>query len=219
MEGQIGLAGTLTTRVQTKRQRERAKRWAILRWKARHFFFQRWREMPMEAMLLACRLAAKVVPGFNVPMHGRLYLKVTKPGGDVWDYGMVGCHLIVTAGKNFVAGAFSNANEAETLKYHGFGTGTTAAASGDTALQTEETTQYVTNNTRPTGSQSVTTNVYTTAATYSPDSGGTRAVTEWGLHDNATVGSGTLFDRQVFSAINLVASSDSLTTTYALTVG
>jgi hypothetical protein len=217
--GQLGFQGALTVEKLTPAGRARRKRNAILWWKVKNFFRQRWREVPLELWLLACRLAAATIPGANVPMHGRLYLKVTTAGGEVWDYGCAGVHLIVTAGKNYVAGAFSNTNEAENLKFHGFGTGTTAAAAGDTALQTEETTQYATDNTRPTGSQSVTTNVYTTVATYSPDSGGTRAITEWGLLSQAATGGGTLFDRQVFSAVNLVAGSDSLQATYALTVG
>lgn len=213
------LSGAFTARHMTAAQYARYKRWEILKWRVRHFFVQRWRELPLEALLLVCRVLARLVPGFNVPMHGRLYAKVIRNGNDVWDYGHVGVHLIVTAGKNYVAGNFSGTGEPENLRYHGFGTGTTAAAAGDTALQTELTTQYAADNTRPTGSQSSTTNVYTTVATLSPDTGGTIAVTEWGLLSQAATGGGTLFDRQVFSAVNLVAGSDSLQTTYALTVG
>lgn len=198
--------------------REAAKRRAIWWWHVKHFFFQRWREMPLEALLLVCRGLAWCVPGFNLPMHGRLYLKVTRGDGEVWDYGHVGCHLITTSGKVYLAGCFDNTNEAENLKFHGFGTGTTAAAAGDTALGTELTTQYVTNSTRPTGSQSKSSNTYTTAGVLTPDSGGTIAVTEWGLFSASS--STTLFDRQVFSAVNLDSTAgDSLTSTYTLTLG
>jgi hypothetical protein len=93
--------------------------------------------------------------------------------------------------------------------------GTTAAAAGDTALQTELTTQYATDNTRPTGSQAHSTNTYTTVATLSPDAN--VAITEWGLLTQAATGGGTMLDHQVFSAVNLAASADSLTTTYVLT--
>jgi hypothetical protein len=109
----------------------------------------------------------------------------------------------------------NNTNEPEVLKYHGFGTGTTAAAVGDTTLQTELTTQYAADNTRPTATQSVSTNVYTTVGLLSPDTGGTIAVTEFGLFSASS--SGTLYDRQTFSAYNLVAGSDSLQTTHTLT--
>lgn len=137
--------------------------------------------------------------------------------GSIEDYGCLGCHLVVTAGKNYVASCYANSAEMENMKYHGFGTGTNAAAAGDTGLQTELTTQYAVDSTRPTGSQSVASAVYTTVGTLSPDSGGTIAITEWGLF--SATSSTTLLDRQVFSAINLVAGSDSLATTYAHTVG
>lgn len=192
------------------------KRLSILGWKIKNSFKQRWKEYPLEALLLVCKGLSKVIPGFNVPAHGRLYLKLTQANGEVWDYGLAGVHLITTAGKNYIASAFDNTVEAENLKYHGFGTGTTAANVADTALQTELTTEYVTNSTRPTGSQAHSTNTYTTIATLSPDSGGTLAITEWGLFSASS--STTLFDRQVFSAVNVVASSDSLQTTYVLTL-
>jgi hypothetical protein len=148
--GTLNFSGRLTTRVITAAERERAKRREILKWKVRHFFVQRWREMPLEVLLLVSRFLARVVPGFNIPMHGRLYMKVDR-NGETWDYGCVGVHLIVTAGKNYVAACFDNTSEPELLKFHGFGTGTTAAAAGDTALGTELTTQYATDSTRPTG--------------------------------------------------------------------
>lgn len=137
-------------------------------------------------------------------------------GTEVVDYGLIGVHLVVTAGKNYLAACFPNTNEPENLKFHGYGTGTTAAAAGDTALQTELTTQYATDNVRPTGSQASSTNTYTTVATLTPDAA--VAITEWGLLSSATVGAGTLFDRQVFSSISLNGTGDSLQTTYVLTI-
>ncbi len=74
------------------------------------------------------------------------------------------------------------------------------------------------NSTRPTGSQSASLAVYTTAATFTPDSGGTLAVTEHGILSQAATGGGTLLDRNVFAAVNLVTPVDSLTTTYTLTI-
>jgi hypothetical protein len=138
--------------------------------------------------------------------------------GEVVDFGLAGRHLVTTAGKNYVAQYFDASVADGALKFHGFGSGTTAAAAGDTALQTEYTTQYATDNVRPTGSQAHSGATYTTVATFAPDSGGTLAVTEWGLLSQAATGGGTLFDHQVFSAVNLVAGSDSLSTTYVLTL-
>lgn len=141
-------------------------------------------------------------------------------GGLVTPYGTLSTRVVTTAGVNFIVDGFQNLVEIENLKYHGFGTGTNAEASGNTALQTEETTQYAADNTRPTGTttEGASANIYRTVATYSPDSGGTRAITEHGIFDQASNAGGTLLDRSVFSAVNLVAASDSLQVTYELTL-
>jgi hypothetical protein len=148
--------------------------------------------------------------------YGELRGAVLHADGTVTDYGLLGRRVITTAGVAFVASAFDNTVEPELLKFHGFGTGTTAEAIGDTALVTELTTQYATDNTRPTGSQAHATNTYTTVATLSPDTGGTLAITEHGIFSQAATGGGTLLDRTVFAAVNLVAGSDSLAATYIL---
>ena len=151
--------------------------------------------------------------------YGALYAVVTRGDGSIVDFGLISLRVITTAGVNFIVDAFQNTTEVENLKFHGYGTGTNAEAAGDTALQTEETTQYATDNTRPTGTttEGASANIYRTVATYSPDSGGTRAITEHGVLSQAATGGGTLLDRSVFSAINLVAGSDSLQTTYDCT--
>ncbi len=133
--------------------------------------------------------------------------------GEVVDYGLLSTKVITDAGVTFLASAFNNnTTNIGTFKYHGFGTGTGAESASDTALGTELTTQYAVDNTRPTGSQSSSTNVYTTVGTLSPDSGGTIAITEHGVF-SASSGP-TLWDRSKFAAINLVAGSDSLQVTY-----
>lgn len=149
-------------------------------------------------------------------MTGACFHRVCRSG--VWfEYGLASLRVVTDAGVAFIAGDFNNgANDISTMKYHGYGTGTGAEAAGDTALGTEFTTEYVTNSTRPTGSQAAATNTYTTVGTFSPDSGGTLAVTEHGVFSaNAA---GTLLDRSKFSAVNLVANADSLQTTYVLTL-
>lgn len=164
------------------------------------------------------RWLGRVAAGVTL-ITSELHLQVKHADGSVTDYGVVSRHVVTTAGKNYLAACFPNTNEPENFKYHGYGTGVTAAAVGDTALQTELTTQYAVDSTRPTGSQSSSTNTYTTAATLTPDSGGTIAITEHGIFSAAAAG--TLLDRNVFAAINLVAAvsnGDSLTTTYVLTI-
>lgn len=151
--------------------------------------------------------------------YGALSMVVTRGDGQVIDYGLASLRVVTTTGVNFIVDAFQNTTEVENLKFHGYGTGTNAEASGNTALQTELTTEYATNNTRPTGTttEGASANIYRTVATLSPDSGGTLAITEHGIFDQAANSGGTLLDRSVFSAVNLVASSDSLQTTYELT--
>lgn len=140
-------------------------------------------------------------------------------GGDVTEYGTLSTRVVTDAGVAFLVDALQGTVEPELLRYHGFGTGTTAEAANQTALVTEETTQYATDNTRPTGTQTegATANIFRTVGTYSPDSGGTRAITEHGIFSQAAVAGGTMLDRSVFSAVNLVASADSLQVTYEIT--
>lgn len=144
--------------------------------------------------------------------------QVAHADGSMTNYGLLGRRVITSAGVNAVASAFDNTIEPEVFKYHGYGTGTGAESASDTALGTEFTTEYATDNTRPTGSQTHSTNTYVTVGTFSPDSGGTLAVTEHGIFSQAANSGGTLLDRTKFTAVNVVAGSDSLQTTYTLTL-
>lgn len=149
-------------------------------------------------------------------LYGELHGQVLKADGTVIDYGLLGRRVVTTAGVAYLASCFDNTAEPEVFKYHGFGTGTGAESSSDTALGTELTTEYTTNSTRPTGSQAHSSNTYTTVATLAPDSGGTLAITEHGIFSAAS--SGTLWDRTKFSAVNLdSAAGDTLAVTYVAT--
>lgn len=151
-------------------------------------------------------------------LYGLLWLDIVKANGEKVQVGLASARVVTAAGATFMRDDFNNgAQDISTMKYHGFGTGTNAESAGDTALQTELTTQYAVDNTRPTGSQ--TTNgatVYETVATLAPDSGGTLAITEHGIFSASS--SGTLLDRSKFSAISLVAGTDQLVTTYDFTI-
>ena len=156
---------------------------------------------------------------FDVPTHyGVLFLRVLR-GDQIVDLGLASMRVVTDTGVAFIVDAFQNTTELENLKYHGFGTGSTAEAASQTALVTELTTQYATDSTRPTGTttEGATANIYRTVATLSPDSGGTIAITEHAVLSQAATGGGTMLDRSVFSAVNLVAGSDSLQATYELT--
>lgn len=141
-------------------------------------------------------------------------------GGSVVDYGVMSTRVVTTAGVYFLCDAFQGLATLANIKYHGFGTGGTAEAIGDTLLVTELTTQYAVDNTRVTGTQveGGSQNVYRSVATLSPDTGGTIAITEHGLFSAAASGAVTLWDRSLFTAVNLVAGSDSLQVTYDLTL-
>lgn len=148
---------------------------------------------------------------------GSLYLSKTTPQGRI-DYGLASMRVVTTAGANFLVDALQGSVEPEILKYHGFGTGSNAEAVGDTALHTELTTQYDTDNTRPTGSltEGASANIFRTVGSLDPDAA--VAITEHGIFSQAATGGGTLLDRSLFTAINVAASGDSLQATYDFTI-
>lgn len=119
--------------------------------------------------------------------------------------------IVTTAGVNYMASDFASGGVTPTIsgfKFHDSGTGTVAAAVGDTALGTPAGPARVSGTpTNPTANQyrSVATIPYTA----------TLAITEWGLFSASTAG--TLWDRRVFTAVNVV-NGDSIQFTYTLTV-
>jgi hypothetical protein len=155
---------------------------------------------------------------FGIPTHyGALYLKRLRPDGTSYDLGLASLRVVTTTGVGFIVDAFQNIVELEAMNFHGFGTGGTAEAVGNTALTTELTTQYVSDNTRLTGTQSeAAANIYRTVATLDPDAD--VAITEHGIFSVATVGSGVMLDRTLFSVVNLTgATGDALQATYDFT--
>lgn len=164
------------------------------------------------------RVAAARILGIPHFM-GRLSLVVLRGDGRQVDLGLASLRVVTTAGVNFIVDAFQNLTEVELFKFHGLGTGTGAEAVGDTALGTELTTEYTSDNVRPTGSQTEgAANVYRTVATITIDSG-TPAITEHAVLTQAATGGGTCLDRSKFAAINLVgANGDGIQATYDFTV-
>lgn len=124
------------------------------------------------------------------------------------DYGVVSRRFVTTAGVNWLATAFTNTVEPESMNWHDVGTGTTAEAVGQTGLITPF------GGSRVSGTQSTpgSTNIYQTQATIT--FAGTFAITEHGLFSASTAG--TMWDRSLFSAINVV-SGDSLQATHQTT--
>jgi len=157
----------------------------------------------------------------GIPTHyGALFGTLYRGSGEVVHLGLMSLRVVTDAGVGYIVDAFQNTVELENMKYHGYGTGSTAEAAGDTALVTELTTEYATDNVRPTGTtiEGATANIFRTVATLSPNSGGTIALREHGVFSQAAVAGGVMLDRTVYAVVNVTASADSLQTTYDFTL-
>lgn len=161
----------------------------------------------------------KFMPYFGVlTIYGTLEVRHWDSRRDEWmDYGLVCARVVTDAGVAFLVDDWDNdATNITSMNFHGSGTGTVAEAVGDTALGTEITTGLNPDNTRPTGTKSQpTAPQLRTIGTASYDA--SFAVTEHGIFSQAATGGGTLWDRSVFAAINVV-SGDAIEFTYTCTV-
>jgi hypothetical protein len=169
---------------------------------------------------LPAELAAELIDTVrrSVVIESELSGVLYRPGRRPEYLGVLSRKVITDVGVGFIVDAWQGTVEPEIMRFHAYGTGGAAEAVGNTALATELTTQYAVDNTRPTGSLAENAaNVFETVATLSPDSGGTIAITEHGVFSQAATGGGVLFDRSLFSVINVVAAADSLQTTYRAT--
>jgi hypothetical protein len=156
-------------------------------------------------------LAAAATAPWNgeISPVGRLYATKISPDGTRTDYGLVCTKMVTTAGVNYlVDGLQANTTDVALFKFHASGTGVGAEATGNTALGTEVAT-------RTSGSQTegASANIYRTVGTISYS--GTFAITEHGILSASS--GGTLLDRSVFAAINVI-SGDSIQFTYELTL-
>jgi hypothetical protein len=219
--GGLGLSGALSARKLTVADKRKMVDRHVRRWRFVNFWKVRVWEAPTWVFLFvvmplvrACLRMVGLQLGVAVMYSELRCVKWDSALQMSVDYGVVGRHLVVTAGKNYIAGTFNSVNEPESMKFHGYGTGSTAAALGDTGLVTELTTQYNPDNTRITGSQANSTNTYTTVGTVTPDASVT--LQEWGLFSASSAG--TLLDRQTYTGIALNGTGDSLQTTYVLTI-
>ena len=150
------------------------------------------------------------IAGANTAFHTALHALHLDNDGNVRGAHHLGSGLVTTAGVNLLAADWTSATAALKLaNFHDSGTGATAAAIADIALQ------IATGNARVSGAQSnpaagqyrtIATLPYTVAA----------AITEFGLFTQLAVGP-TLWDHKVFALIN-VNPGDSIQYTYTLTV-
>lgn len=168
-----------------------------------------------------------VKPLFQLSKLGQYLMKraVIKPttntkllqalGLGSWKNEMQLANLVTNAGKAGVASRINGAGSEAAFTYLAIGIGTTAAAAGDTTLESEITTN---GGARAAATASrVTTDVTNDTArlVYTWTFSGSFAVTEAGALNAAS--SGVLLNRQVFTAVNVV-SGDSLQVTVDIDV-
>lgn len=118
-------------------------------------------------------------------------------------------NLVVTTGLVYIAARMTDTSEPTDMSHMAVGTGTTAAAAGQTALVTESARVALTGGE---GAPSTNTIVYT--ATFAAGTG-TGALTEAAVLNASS--SGTMLCRTVFSAVNKGAD-DSVTITWTITI-
>ena len=128
--------------------------------------------------------------------------------GLVVPLGVLSRRLVTDAGVAFLVDAFQGTTEPEKFNHHDAGTGVGAEAVGNTGLGTPW------GGARVAGTQSEpAANQYRTTATIAFNN--TFAITEHGLFSAAAAG--TLWDRSVFSAVNVV-NGESIQFQYTLTI-
>lgn len=123
--------------------------------------------------------------------------------------GVISRRVVTTAGVAWLASAFPNTVEPEILNFHDCGTGNTAESSAQTTLVTPFGGSRVSGTQSNPGS----TNIYRSVATIPFTT--TLAIVEHGIFTAST--SGTMFDRSLFSAINVV-NGNSIEFTWELTL-
>lgn len=118
-------------------------------------------------------------------------------------------NLITTVGRNAIVERLDSTPATSQPTHMAIGTGTNAAAAGDTTLQTELDRNALTSNV-------ASANVLTMVGDWAAGDG-TGAITEAGILNAASAG--TLYARAVFSVINKAAGDTlSITWTFTLTV-
>jgi hypothetical protein len=139
---------------------------------------------------------------------GELELCHIRANGKVTNYGVVSRRVVTTAFVNFVTDQLQTETSVfGDFKFHDSGVGTTAENAADTGIETTD------GESRATGTQTESaSNAYRSVGTISYTT--TKAITEHGLFNDASTG--TLMDRSVFSAVNVV-NGDSIQFTYTHT--
>lgn len=144
-------------------------------------------------------------------VHGCLSAELCRRGGEMVNLGVLGRRVVTDAGVAYLVDDWdSGAAGITNMNYHDSGTGGTAENQTQTTLITQAGPT-----TRATGTKSQpSANVLRSIGTISYT--GTLGIVEHGLFDQAAQG-GTLWDRTLFSVINVV-NGDSIQFTYDCTL-
>ena len=159
---------------------------------------------------LATRAAKVFSAVTGIPtLTGELSAILIRADGSRVNYGVLGRKVVTTAFVNFVTDQLQTETSVfGDFKFHDSGVGTTAEAVGDTGIETTD------GESRATGTQTESAaNAYRSVGTITYTT--TKAITEHGLFNDASAG--TLMDRTVFSAVNVV-NTESIQFTYTLTI-
>lgn len=141
----------------------------------------------------------------EIKATGRLSVVLKDSGGQVKDSRDIN-NLVVTSGLGYIASRMKDTTEGA-MSYMAIGTGTTAAAAGDTTLGTELDRNALTSTT-------VTGNQIEYVTSWAAGDG-TGAVTEAGIFNDVTAG--TMLARTVFDVVNK-AANDTLSITWTITL-
>lgn len=144
----------------------------------------------------------------GIKITGHVLLELRGPDG-VLKHREETNNLVVTAGKNHIADQLSSSPGQAAMGWMEIGTGSTAAAAGDTALGTAVDRNALTSRTDAA-------NVVTYVGTWAAGDGTNSALREAGIFNAASAG--TMLARVVYSNIDKQAG-DTLTITWTVTVG
>lgn len=141
----------------------------------------------------------------NIKATGRLNVVLKDESGAVKDSREIN-NLVVNTGLGYIASRMKDVTE-DAMSHMAIGSGTSAAAAGDTTLGTQLAREAL-------SSTNVAGGVVTYASSYASGTG-TGAVTEAGIFNDSTAG--TMLCRTVFDVVNKGAN-DTLAITWTITL-
>jgi hypothetical protein len=144
----------------------------------------------------------------RIPVTGHVHVQLFGPDGELKTERHTS-NLVVDAGENHIADELSSSPSGSAMSHMAIGTGSTAAAFGDTALGAETDRNALT-------SRTDSGNVVTYVGTWNAGDGTNAALREAGIFNAGAAG--TMLARAVYSNIDKQAG-DSLVITWTVTIG